>query len=149
MTRLRLLAILLVLLMPALADAQSWAKINDIRVDDDGSVHVWSTVLDRYGRAPEVSDFEFIEVSLGEANSFSGDELQADTFANAGPGTEYVIIIPGYEGFGINNAEAAAQGELTAAHGAPAVGDFGAWHEAFRWFGSKPKKYRCSAEALS
>ena len=46
------------------------------------------------------------------------------------------------------SAEAAAQGELTAAHGAPAVGDFGAWHEAFRWFGSKPKKYRCSAEAL-
>lgn len=109
-TRLRLLAFLMVLLMPALANADSWAKINDIRVDDDGSVQVWSTVLDRYGRAPEVSDFEFIEVSLGEANSFSGEDLQADTFANVGPGTEYVLIIPGYEGFGINNAEAAAQG---------------------------------------
>ena len=42
----------------------------------------------------------------------------------------------------------AAQVALAEAHKLPATVDFGPWHEAFRWFGSKPKKYRCAAEAL-
>lgn len=42
----------------------------------------------------------------------------------------------------------AARRALEDAHSSPASVDFTAWHEAFRWFGSKPKKYRCAAEAL-
>jgi lysyl-tRNA synthetase class 1 len=42
----------------------------------------------------------------------------------------------------------AARALLIEAQGDPAEVDFSAWHEAFRWFGSKPKKYRCAAEAL-
>ena len=41
-----------------------------------------------------------------------------------------------------------ARAVLTQAHGAPADVDFSGWHDTFRWFGSKPKKYRCAAEAL-
>lgn len=42
----------------------------------------------------------------------------------------------------------AARVVLEQAHAAPADVDFSGWHDAFRWFGSKPKKYRCAAEAL-
>ena len=45
-------------------------------------------------------------------------------------------------------AATAAQSALADAHALPAEADFGHWHDAFRWFGSKPKKYRCAAEAL-
>ena len=47
-----------------------------------------------------------------------------------------------------SGAEVAARGLLEAAHQSPAEVDFSSWHETFRWFGSKPKKYRCAAEAL-
>jgi lysyl-tRNA synthetase class 1 len=45
-------------------------------------------------------------------------------------------------------AVAVAREALEQAHAVPSERDFAPWHEAFRWFGSKPKKYRCAAEAL-
>jgi len=47
-----------------------------------------------------------------------------------------------------SGAAAAAEEALVQAHGAPAAVDFSLWHETFRWFGAKPKKYRCASEAL-
>lgn len=101
---------MLALLAPLSAQADHYAKVNDVRVGEDGVVQVWTSILSDYGDTPEVSDYEHVEVSFGEANTFSGDELQVQAFSESGVPTDFVLIIPGYEGFGINNAEAAAQG---------------------------------------
>ena len=108
--RTRILCSMLLVLAPAVAQADNWAKVNDVIVEEDGSVQVWASVLDRFGRAPAMSDLEYWEVSFGEANTFSGEDLDHGFFGEVGPGTDYVLIIPGYEGFGVNNAVATAEG---------------------------------------
>jgi hypothetical protein len=105
-------ALVLTALLASSAAAQSdfEAKINDIRFLDDGTFEIMATILDRYGQAPAVAEFDFVELSFGQANTFTGSDLEVTTFADSGRGTDYVLIVPGYEGFGRREVVAAAQG---------------------------------------
>ncbi len=110
---LALVAVAATLLVTGTAAAQSaeyYAKINRVRASVDGSVTIWASMLDRLGVAPELRDYERITVSFGGANQFFGEDVQVTTFADAGIATDYVLVLPGYEGFGVANALAAARG---------------------------------------
>ncbi|MBN1947532.1 MAG: hypothetical protein JW797_17810 [Bradymonadales bacterium] len=97
--------------LPATAGAvEYYSKINEIITPPDGRPVILATVLDSFGQAPPLADFEYLEVSFGQANRFSGNGLKANTFLDSGRGTDYALVLPGYEGFGVNYVVAAAEG---------------------------------------
>jgi hypothetical protein len=91
----------LALLAAVPAQADYYAKINDIAVSNDGLSEVFVTVLDGFGQSPAIAEYETIQLSFGEANRFRQDDgLEAVPFSEAGLATDYVMILPGYRDFG-------------------------------------------------
>lgn len=94
--------------VPALGQSRFVAKVNYLDIND-GNVGVWTTILDQHGQVPETVDFHQISLSFGGANVFD-DTLEVSSFSQSEIGTDYVLIIPGYQGFGEDLVIASAQG---------------------------------------
>ncbi|MCA9561830.1 MAG: hypothetical protein KC561_00005, partial [Myxococcales bacterium] len=106
-----IVAALFAALLPAGAFAQDrHGKINEVRISEEGIASIWASILDNEGNAPDLADVEEVEISFGGANTFTTEQVEITTFGEAGRATDYVLIVPGYEGFGVNNAAAALEG---------------------------------------
>lgn len=106
----KLLIVTGLLLWQTQAHAEYFAKVNAIWVSAEGEAQVFTTVLNTFAEAPEPRELDRVEVFFGEGNGFSGDDLTIQPFSESGIGTDYVLVLPGYDGFGPRNCIAAARG---------------------------------------